>query len=91
MVLDVSHMLHMPTHVNAAMGDDHRGVGSDNGAIAADDRYFATDSPSLLYRAYRVHYVLAKLYSSMMLSWFGDAPAVAEKMEQIINHKLLST
>ncbi|KAK3662456.1 hypothetical protein LTR22_006735 [Elasticomyces elasticus] len=90
MVPDASHMLHMPTHIDAAVGDYRRGVDSNNEAIAADDKYFAIESESLLYRAYRVHYVSAKLYSALMSGRFRDALAAAEKLEQIIDNKLLT-
>ncbi|KAK5740238.1 hypothetical protein LTR17_004739 [Elasticomyces elasticus] len=90
MVPDASHMLHMPTHIDAAVGDYRRGVDSNNEAIAADDKYFAIESESLLYRAYRVHYVSAKLYSALMSGRFRDALTAAEKLEQIIDNKLLT-
>lgn len=91
MVPSASHMLHMPTHIDAAVGDYRRGVDSNNEAIAADDLYFSTDEPSLQYRAYRVHYVSAKLYSAMMSARFKDALSAGEKIEQIIDEKLLRT
>ncbi|KAK5686316.1 hypothetical protein LTS10_002432 [Elasticomyces elasticus] len=90
MVPDASHMLHMPTHIDAAVGDYRRGVDSNNEAIAADDKYFAIENESLLYRAYRVHYVSAKLYSALMSGRFRDALTAAEKLEQIIDNKLLT-
>lgn len=91
MVPDASHMLHMPTHIDAAVGDYRRGVDSNNEAIAADDKYFAIENESLLYRAYRVHYVSAKLYSALMSGRSQDAFTAAEKLEQIIDHKLLTS
>jgi tetratricopeptide (TPR) repeat protein len=91
LVPDASHMLHMPTHIDAAVGDYRRGVDSNNAAIAADDKYFAIEEASVLYSAYRVHYVSAKLYSAMMSGRYHDALAAAEKIEQIIDAKLLAT
>jgi len=91
LVPDASHMLHMPTHIDASVGDYRRGVDSNNDAIAADDKYFAIENASVLYSAYRVHYVSAKLYSAMMSGRFHDAFAAAEKIEQIIDAKLLAT
>jgi len=91
LVPDASHMLHMPTHIDASVGDYRRGVDSNNDAIAADDKYFAIEIASVLYSAYRVHYVSAKLYSAMMSGRFHDALAAAEKIEQIIDPKLLAT
>ena len=91
LVPDASHMLHMPTHIDAAVGDYRRGVESNNAAIAADDKYFAIENASVLYSVYRVHYVSAKLYSAMMSGRFHDALSAAEKVEQIIDAKLLAT
>lgn len=91
LVPDASHMLHMPTHIDASVGDYRRGVDSNNEAISADDKYFAIENASVLYSGYRVHYVSAKLYSAMMSGRLHDALAAAEKIEQIIDAKLLAT
>lgn len=90
LVPGASHMLHMPTHIDATVGDYRRGIDSNNEAIAADDKYFALENASVLYSAYRVHYVSAKLYSAMMSGRFHDALAAAEKIEQIVDAKLLA-
>lgn len=90
LVPDASHMLHMPTHIDAAVGDYRRGVYSNNEAIDADDRYFASGKALVFYNVYRVHYVSAKLYSAMMSGRFNDALAAAAKIEQIVEPKLLA-
>lgn len=91
MVPHASHMLHMPTHVDAAVGDYRRGVDSNHQAMLADDIYFARTPGTVQYTSYRVHYVCAKLYSAMMSGRFADAISAAEKLEQIIEYKLLLT
>ncbi|KAL6233996.1 hypothetical protein BDW75DRAFT_251679 [Aspergillus navahoensis] len=90
LVPDGSHMLHMPTHIDAAVGDYRRSVDSNHEAIVADDKYFTREDASLQYVAYRVHYICAKLYAAMMSGRFRDAMSAAEKLEQVIDAKLLS-
>ncbi|KAL5350733.1 hypothetical protein ACLOAV_004302 [Pseudogymnoascus australis] len=90
MVPHASHMLHMPTHIDAAVGDYRRGIDSNHEAILADDIYFARERGTIMYTAYRVHYVCAKIYSAMMCGRFIDAMSAAEKLEKIIDPKLLS-
>ncbi|GAB1739824.1 hypothetical protein NU219Hw_g4759t1 [Hortaea werneckii] len=89
LVPDASHMLHMPTHIDAAVGDYRRGVDSNTLAMAADDKYFARDDAPLSYTIYRVHYICAKLYSAMMSGRRGDAMSAADRLEEIIDDKLL--
>ncbi|KAL2807819.1 hypothetical protein BJX63DRAFT_411094 [Aspergillus granulosus] len=90
LVPDGSHMLHMPTHIDAAVGDYRRSVDSNNEAILADDKYFARKDASIQYVAYRVHYICAKLYAAMMSGRFIDSMSATEKLEQVIDAKLLS-
>lgn len=90
MVPHASHILHMPTHIDAAVGDYRRGIDSNHEAILADDIYFARETGTILYAAYRVHYVCAKMYSAMMSGRFVDAMSAAEKLEEIIDQKMLS-
>ncbi|KAF4222203.1 hypothetical protein CNMCM5878_006798 [Aspergillus fumigatiaffinis] len=90
LVPDGSHMLHMPTHIDVAVGDYRRSVDSNHEAIVADDKYFAREDASIQYAAYRVHYICAKLYAAMMSGRFTDAMSAAEKLEQVIDTKLLS-
>ncbi|RJE22119.1 hypothetical protein PHISCL_05558 [Aspergillus sclerotialis] len=90
LVPDASHMLHMPTHIDAAVGDYRRSVDSNSEAIIADDKYFAREDASIQYTSYRVHYICAKLYAAMMSGRFVDAMSAAEKLEQVIDSNLLS-
>ncbi|RYP52963.1 hypothetical protein DL768_001957 [Monosporascus sp. mg162] len=90
LVPGASHMLHMPTHIDAAVGDYRRSVDSNDEAILADDEYFARESAAIPYVAYRVHYICAKLYAAMMSGRFADAMSAAEKLEQVIDTKVLS-
>lgn len=90
LVPDASHMLHMPTHIDTAVGDYRRSINSNHEAIIADDKYFSQENGSIPYMWYRVHYICAKLYAAMMSGSFADAMSAAEKLEQVIDAKLLS-
>ncbi|KAL4970999.1 uncharacterized protein BDV14DRAFT_194780 [Aspergillus stella-maris] len=90
LVLDGSHMLHMPTHIDAVVGDYRRAIDSNNEAIMTDDKYFAQESGTISYIGYRVHYICAKLYAAMMCGRFTDAMAAAKKLEEVITDDLLS-
>ncbi|KAI3191012.1 hypothetical protein CBS147311_9601 [Penicillium roqueforti] len=90
LVPHASHLLHMPTHIDSAVGDYRHGVDSNHEAILADDVYFARETGTVQYTAYRVHYICAKLYSAMMAGRFTDAMSAAEKLEQVIDANLLS-
>ncbi|OQE31309.1 hypothetical protein PENSTE_c001G02873 [Penicillium steckii] len=90
MVPHASHMLHMPTHIDAAVGDYRRGVGSNHEATLADDIYFANEMDTIQYTPYRVHYICAKMYSAMMSGRFKDAMSAAEKLEEVITHEVIS-
>ncbi|CAG7972822.1 unnamed protein product [Penicillium salamii] len=90
MVPHASHMLHMPTHIDAAVGDYRRGVDSNHEAMLADDIYFANEIDTIRYTPYRVHYICAKMYSAMMSGRFRDAMSAAEKLEQVIDYNVLS-
>lgn len=90
LVPDGSHMLHMPTHIDAAVGDYRRAIDSNHEANLADDKYFAQESGTISYIGYRVHYICAKLYAAMMCGRFADAMSAAEKLEQVMIDDLLS-
>ncbi|KAI2712067.1 hypothetical protein CBS147332_5703 [Penicillium roqueforti] len=90
MVPHASHMLHMPTHIDAAVGDYRRGIDSNHQAMLADDIYFARETGTIMYTAYRVHYICAKLYSAMMSGRFSDAISAAEKLEKVIYPQVLA-
>ncbi|KAI9040297.1 Tetratricopeptide-like helical [Aspergillus affinis] len=90
MVPHASHMLYMPTHIDAAVGDYRHGIDSNHEAILADNIYFARETGTTMYVACRVHYICAKLYSAIMSGRFTDAMSAAEKLEHVIDPNLLS-
>jgi tetratricopeptide (TPR) repeat protein len=91
LVPHASHMLHMPTHIDAAVGDYRRGIDSNHQAMLADDIYFARETnPIIMYTAYRVHYICAKMYSALMSGRFSDAMSAAEKLEEVITPQVLA-
>lgn len=90
LVPDASHMLHMPTHIDMAIGDYRRGIDSNQEAMVADDKYFAQESESGLYVAYRVHNICAKMYSALISGRSREALSAAERLEQVVDHNVLS-
>ena len=90
LVPDASHLLHMPTHIDFAVGDYRRAVDSNHEAMVADDKYFANETASNLYVAYRVHNICAKLYAALISGRYQDAKSSAEKLEEIIDINVLS-
>lgn len=90
LVPDASHMLHMPTHIDVAVGDYRRSIDSNDEAIIADDKYFAQGNGSIQYVMYRAHYICAKLYAAMISGRFADAMSAAEKLEEVLDGELLA-
>ncbi|KAB8237004.1 uncharacterized protein BDW43DRAFT_266662 [Aspergillus alliaceus] len=91
LVPDASHMLHMPSHIDMAVGDYRRAVDSNEDAIVADDLYFNRERGSALYVAYRVHNVCAKLYAALISGRSQEAISAAKKLDQIIDMKVLTS
>ncbi|RMJ27465.1 hypothetical protein PHISP_01662 [Aspergillus sp. HF37] len=87
---DASHLLHMPTHIDLAVGDYRRAVDSNDEAMAADDKYFARGRPSALYTAYRVHNICVKLYAALISGRSREAISSAKRIEQVIDKNALS-
>ncbi|PWY67960.1 TPR-like protein [Aspergillus sclerotioniger CBS 115572] len=98
---DASHMLHMPTHIDMAVGDYPQAIKSSQEAIEADDRFFALNQTRIptgeeggggggaLYIAYRVHNIMTKLYCASISGRMGDALSAAGKLEDVIDHRVL--
>lgn len=92
LVPDASHLLHMPTHIDMAVGDYRRSVDSNQEAIAADDKYFAKGNhASGIYIAYRMHNVCAKMYSALISGRSYDAISAAVRLEKLVDDDVLST
>jgi tetratricopeptide (TPR) repeat protein len=91
LVPDASHMLHMPTHIDMAVGDYRRAVDSNEEAMIADDKYFERERGSALYVAYRVHNICAKLYAALISGRFQESMSAAKRLEQIIDINVLSS
>lgn len=88
---DASHLLHMPSHLDMAVGDYRRAVDTNQDAIEADDKYFARASGSALYVAYRVHNICAKMYACLISGRSEEAISAAKRLDHIIDRKVLLT
>ncbi|XRM47094.1 hypothetical protein ABZX51_010095 [Aspergillus tubingensis] len=91
MIPDASHMVHMPTRIDMAVGDHRRAIDSSDDAIVGDDMFFATLDASPLYVAYRVHNIVTKLYCAMMSGRSREAMLAADKLDEVIDAKLLAS
>ncbi|GLA74409.1 hypothetical protein AtubIFM55763_005651 [Aspergillus tubingensis] len=91
MIPDASHMVHMPAHIDMAVGDYRRAINSSDDAIVGDDMFFATLDASPLYVAYRVHNIVTKLYCAMMSGRSREAMLAADKLDEVVDAKLLAT
>ncbi|KJR82059.1 tetratricopeptide repeat domain protein [Sporothrix schenckii 1099-18] len=93
-----SHMLHMPTHIDAAVGDYQNVVDSNHRAMVADDAYFAQQSatssssspPPVLYHLYRIHNVYVKCYGAIISGQSQAAIDAATTIQTLITPALLS-
>ncbi|PKY04067.1 TPR-like protein [Aspergillus campestris IBT 28561] len=92
LVPDASHMLHMPTHIDMAVGDYRRAVDSNRASMLADDQYFRRENRgSALYIAYRVHNICALLYAALISGRSQDALAAADRLSTVIDGPVLAT
>ncbi|GLA47620.1 hypothetical protein AnigIFM63604_002299 [Aspergillus niger] len=91
MTPDASHMVHMPAHIDMAVGDYRRAIDSSDDAIVADDMFFKTLEASPLYVAYRVHNIVTKLYCALMSGRSREAMLAADKLDEVVDAKLLAT
>lgn len=96
LVPDSSHLLHMPVHIDMAVGDYRRGIDSSQASIIADDKYFAlsqsggaTAAKGLLV-AYRMHNVNGQLYCAFISGRSRDAISAALKLESVVDDDILS-
>ncbi|CAK7204902.1 hypothetical protein SEUCBS139899_007664 [Sporothrix eucalyptigena] len=89
-----SHMLHMPTHIDAAVGDYQNVVDSNHAAMVADNDYFtrqaATEAPPILYHLYRIHNVFVKCYGAIISGQSKAAIEAATTVQSLITPQLLS-
>lgn len=91
LIPDASHLLHMPTHIDVAVGDYRRAIDSSDDAMVADDKYFAGENnASGIYVAYRVHNICLKLYAALISGRSREAISAAKRVEQVLDRNLLA-
>ncbi|OJJ95067.1 hypothetical protein ASPACDRAFT_55410 [Aspergillus aculeatus ATCC 16872] len=95
---DAAHLLHMPTHIDMAVGDYRRSVESNSDAIRADETYVAgcvaegrtgAGVGGALYVAYRVHNICAKLYSALIAGQFAVSMEAVRQLEGLVTEETL--
>lgn len=96
LIPDSAHLLHMPVHIDMAVGDYRRGVDSSQASITADDKYFALSqagggtSGKGLYVAYRMHNISGKMYCALISGRSHDAISAAQYLESVVDDDILS-
>ncbi|RAL08713.1 tetratricopeptide repeat protein [Aspergillus homomorphus CBS 101889] len=95
---DAAHLLHMPTHIDMAVGDYRKSIESNSAAILADEKYVAgcvaegrtgRAVGGALYVAYRVHNVCAKLYSAFIAGQFAICMEAVHQLEAVVDEDTL--
>ncbi|KAK5715780.1 hypothetical protein LTS12_027785 [Elasticomyces elasticus] len=96
LIPDSAHLLHMPVHIDMAVGDYRRGVDSSQASITADDKYFTLSqagggtSGKGLYVAYRMHNISGKMYCALISGRSHDAISAAQYLESVVDDDILS-
>ncbi|PYH44711.1 tetratricopeptide repeat domain protein [Aspergillus saccharolyticus JOP 1030-1] len=95
---DAAHLLHMPSHIDMAVGDYRRSVESNTDAIRADEKYVAgcvaegrtgVSVGGALYVAYRMHNICAKLYSALIAGQLAASMEAVEQLEALVGEEVL--
>ncbi|HLI52652.1 MAG TPA: hypothetical protein VKU87_12710 [Thermomicrobiaceae bacterium] len=86
---DAGHLLHMPTHIDAMVGDYVNLVNSNLAAVAADRKYTEREGGMNFYTLSRVHNLHFVVYGAMMLGQETLALEAAEELAAACSDELL--
>ncbi len=89
LVPDAGHLLHMPSHIDVLLGDYVAAIGSNERAIAADERYAAQAGAVNFYSLYRAHDHHFRIYGAMFAGQQAVALAAAEALAAALPEELL--
>ncbi|KAJ2977363.1 hypothetical protein NQ176_g4416 [Zarea fungicola] len=90
LVPEASHMAHMATHIDIAVGDYREGIKSNQDAVTSDDKFFAREDPTVMYTVYRSHTIQVLVYAAMMAGRWEDAITAANRLPKILPPEFLS-
>lgn len=86
---DAGHLLHMPTHIDAMVGDYVNLVNSNLAAVAADRKYTEREGGFNFYTLSRVHNLHFVVYGAMMLGQETLALQAADELAAACSDELL--
>jgi tetratricopeptide (TPR) repeat protein len=90
LIPDGSHLQHMATHIDAAVGDYRHSIESNQKAISSDEAYFARNTASVEYQGYRAHNLSALVYAAMMAGRSADAIGAARHLRTVLTPELVA-
>src|SRR5207302_638277 len=77
------HLTHMPSHIHARLGDHFAAIRSNELAIAADKKFFATWGQSVVAVMYHAHNVYFLAYAACMADNAAEAKKAADTVAAI--------
>ena len=78
----MGHLVHMPSHIDAWVGQYKEGIACNEAGVAADDRYVEiSGNESQFYKFYRMHNMHFVVWMSMADGQYGNAMKFARKMQ----------
>ncbi|KAL2399723.1 hypothetical protein ABEF95_000933 [Exophiala dermatitidis] len=83
------HALHMPTHLDAQVGDWRRSIASNRAATKADELYYKRNGALNFYTFYRLHNYHALIYAAMMAGQSKTALETVNRLESTLPEELL--
>ncbi|SPO07427.1 related to TPR domain protein [Cephalotrichum gorgonifer] len=89
LVPDGGHLQHMPSHIDVLLGDYRLAIEANIKATAADDKYFARESPTIFYSFYRLHNLHSLIYAGMLAGREVVVLETVDRMEKAIPEELL--
>lgn len=86
---DSGHALHMPTHLDAQVGDWRRSIASNQAATKADELYYERNGALNFYTFYRMHNYHALIYAAMFAGQSKTALDAVNRLESTLPEELL--
>ncbi|KAL5603793.1 hypothetical protein FOVSG1_006543 [Fusarium oxysporum f. sp. vasinfectum] len=89
LIPDGGHAHHMPTHLDAQVGDWRRSIASNQDATRADERFYREKGAMNFYTFYRLHNYHALIYASMFAGQKRTALDAVNRMESTLPEEVL--
>ncbi|OJJ47391.1 hypothetical protein ASPZODRAFT_132377 [Penicilliopsis zonata CBS 506.65] len=89
LVPDGGHMHHMPTHLDALIGDWRRSIASNHKSTLADDKFFRKNGARNFYTFYRMHDYHSLVYAAMFAGQSQTALDAVSRMEATVPEEVL--